>query len=42
MEVAVHKEFEQYGTRTGSTDTQGRYKRQKVSLDGDEESGLGK
>jgi hypothetical protein len=42
MEVTVHTEFEQYGTqmvRCASTDTQGRYKVQKVSLNGDEESG---
>jgi hypothetical protein len=46
MEVTVHTEFEQYGSygtqMTRGTDTQERYKVQKVSLKGDEESGLEK
>jgi hypothetical protein len=44
MEVAVHREYEQYGTQIhkASADTQGRYTVQKVSLNGDEESGLDK
>jgi hypothetical protein len=44
MEVTVHTEFEQYGaqlTRCGA-DAQGHYKVKKVSLSGDEESGLEK
>jgi hypothetical protein len=40
MEVTVHTEFGQYGTQ--STDVEGRYKVQKVSLNGNEESSLKK
>jgi hypothetical protein len=44
MEVTVHTEIEQYGTQMTrcGTNTQGRYKVKKVSLNGGEESGLEK